>query len=34
MRRDYDSTYKAFYEQLFQRWQIPVETQVEVSSQR
>ncbi|MBI1922935.1 hypothetical protein HYR99_01660 [Candidatus Poribacteria bacterium] len=31
MRRDYDSSYKAFYERLFQRWQIPVETQVEVS---
>ncbi|MBM3240713.1 hypothetical protein FJZ31_30895 [Candidatus Poribacteria bacterium] len=31
MPRDYDSAYKAFYERLFQRWQIPVETQVEVS---
>ncbi|MBI1927234.1 hypothetical protein HYR99_23705 [Candidatus Poribacteria bacterium] len=30
MRRDYDSAYKAFYERLFQRWQVPVETQVEV----
>ncbi len=30
MRRDYDSAYKAFYERLFQGWQIPVETQVEV----
>ncbi|MBM3240712.1 hypothetical protein FJZ31_30890 [Candidatus Poribacteria bacterium] len=31
MPHDYDSAYKAFYERLFQRWQIPVETQVEVS---
>ena len=31
MPRDYDSVYKAFYERLFQRWQVPVETQVEVS---
>jgi len=31
MPRDYDSAYKAFYERLFRRWQIPVETQVEVS---
>ena len=31
MRRDYDSVYKTFYERLFQRWQVPVETQVEVS---
>ena len=30
MHRDYDSVYKAFYERLFRRWQIPVETQVEV----
>jgi len=33
MRRDYDSAYKVFYERLFQRWQVPVETQVEVSRQ-
>jgi len=31
MRREYDPVYKAFYERLFRRWQIPVETQVEVS---
>jgi len=31
MRQDYDSVYKAFFERLFQRWQVPVETQVEVS---
>jgi hypothetical protein len=31
MPQDYDSAYKAFYERLFQRWNIPVETQVEVS---
>ncbi|HIE27206.1 TPA: hypothetical protein EYP66_07965 [Candidatus Poribacteria bacterium] len=31
MRQDYDSAYKAFYERLFQRWNIPIETQVEVS---
>ncbi|MBM3235252.1 hypothetical protein FJZ31_03025 [Candidatus Poribacteria bacterium] len=31
MPHDYDSAYKAFYERLFQRWNIPVETQVEVS---
>ena len=33
MRRDYDSVYKTFYERLFQRWKVPVETQVEVSRQ-
>ena len=31
MPRDYDSVYKAFYERLFQKWNIPIETQVEVS---
>jgi hypothetical protein len=31
MPQDYDSAYKAFYERLFQRWNIPIETQVEVS---
>ena len=31
MRQDYDSSYKAFYERLFRRWNIPVETEVEVS---
>ena len=31
MRQDYDAAYKAFYERLFQRWGVPVETQVEVS---
>jgi len=31
MPQDYDSVYKGFYERLFQRWNIPVETQVEVS---
>jgi len=31
MRQDYDSAYKSFYERLFQKWNIPVETQVEVS---
>ncbi len=31
MPQDYDSAYKAFYERLFQGWNIPVETQVEVS---
>jgi len=30
MPQDYDSAYKAFYERLFQRWNIPIETQVEV----
>jgi len=31
MPQDYDSAYKAFYERLFQGWNIPVQTQVEVS---
>ena len=31
MPKDYDSAYKEFYERLFQNWNIPVETQVEVS---
>ena len=31
MPQDYDSAYKAFYERLFQKWNIPVETEVEVS---
>ena len=30
MPQDYDSAYKAFYERLFHRWNIPIETQVEV----
>lgn len=31
MPQDYDSAYKTFYERLFQKWNIPVETEVEVS---
>ena len=31
MPQDYDSAYKVFYERLFQGWNIPIETQVEVS---
>ena len=31
MPQDYDAAYKAFYERLFQGWNIPIETQVEVS---
>ncbi len=31
MPQDYDSAYKAFYERLFQGWNVPVETEVEVS---
>jgi len=31
MPQDYDSAYKAFYESLFQRWNVPVETEVEIS---
>ena len=31
MPQDYDSAYKAFFERLFQKWNIPIETQVEVS---
>ncbi len=31
MPQDYDSAYKAFYERLFQGWNVPVQTQVEVS---
>jgi len=31
MPQDYDSAYKAFYERLFQKWNIPIETEVEVS---
>ena len=31
MPQDYDSAYKFFYERLFQKWNIPVETEVEVS---
>lgn len=31
MPQDYDSAYKAFYERLFQKWNVPVETEVEVS---
>lgn len=31
MPQDYDSAYKSFYERLFRRWNILIETQVEVS---
>jgi len=31
MPQDYDSAYKAFYERLFHGWNVPVQTEVEVS---
>jgi hypothetical protein len=30
MARDYDPIYKRFYQWLFQRWDVPIETEVEV----